>query len=128
MNEDPIFPAFPEPPDYRVDWDQLLQTYPWLQSLDGCPQDPIHHAEGDVFIDTRMVAEVLAADSEWQALDDTHRDALFAAALLHDISKPETTKVEDGRITSKGHAWKGALRAQHLLYQEWPFDNAISFE
>ena len=39
----------------RVRWDDL-QAFDWVRALASCPQDPIHHAEGDVWIHTRMIS------------------------------------------------------------------------
>lgn len=41
----------------------------------------------------------------------TRRETLKLAALLHDVSKPETRSVEDGRIRFLGHDALGAVRA-----------------
>jgi hypothetical protein len=88
----------------------------------GVPQDPIHHAEGDVWIHTRMVCDALVALPEWAALDDAARLRLFAAALLHDVGKPHCTVVEpDGRVRSPGHSPKGSLLARRILWSMgWP--------
>jgi predicted kinase len=101
-----------------VDWDLYDREYPWIQRLRGCPQDPIHHAEGDVWIHVRMVCEELAALHAWRALDPVTRRMLFAAALLHDSGKPDCTKHEsDGRITSRGHSRRGAILARQILWR-----------
>lgn len=28
------------------DWAALEEAFPWIARLRGCPQDPVHHAEG----------------------------------------------------------------------------------
>jgi predicted kinase len=116
-------PPCPGPPDYRVDWDWLDREYDWIRNLAGCPQNPIHHAEGDVWIHTRMVCEALAALPSWRALPEVERRLLFSAALLHDVAKPECTRTEaDGRITAPGHSRRGAIIARRLLWRmEVPF-------
>jgi predicted kinase len=106
----------PGPPDYRLPWADMTAEYPWLQTLAGCPQDPIYHAEGDVWIHTRMVCEELLALDAWRALDDETRRTLFAAAALHDIGKPDCTKEENGRITSRGHSRRGTILGRNLLW------------
>src|SRR5687767_209798 len=55
------------PDPERVPWDEL-QVFDWVRALEGCPQDPIHHAEGNVWIHTRMVLETLLGLPEWRAL------------------------------------------------------------
>lgn len=107
----------PAPPDWRLSWDAMRAEYGWLDALYACPQDPIHHAEGDVGTHTRMVCEELFALPAWRALDGGERQVLFAAAVLHDVAKPACTKLEDGRITSRGHSRRGAVMARELLWR-----------
>lgn len=95
-----------------------LQHFPWVQALRDCPQDPVHHAEGNVWIHTGMVLEALAADTRFSSLDERAGDVLWAAAVLHDVAKPETTEVQaNGRVTAKGHSARGALRARRILWE-----------
>jgi putative nucleotidyltransferase with HDIG domain len=107
-----------DPPSLdRVPWGEL-QAFDWVQALAGCIQDPIHHAEGDVWIHTRMVLEELLHMAAWRALGDRDRLAVWLGCLMHDIAKPRTTKVEeDGRITAKGHSRAGELMARKILWE-----------
>jgi predicted kinase len=108
----------PRPPDWRVDWDALDARFEWVRAMRGVPQDPVHHAEGDVWIHTRMVLEALRDVPEWRALDEPSREIVFLAALLHDVGKPRCTRTEDdGRITSRGHSLRGAILARRLLWR-----------
>src|SRR5215470_7818565 len=107
----------PAPPDWRLPWDEMLAEYEWLRELYSCPQDPIHHAEGDVGTHTRMVCDELVALPAWRGLSVRDRRVLFAAAVLHDVAKPECTKEEDGRITSRGHSRRGAVKVRNLLWR-----------
>ena len=108
------FPV-PTSPDWRVDWD-ALQDHPFVGALKDCPQDPIHHAEGNVWIHTRMVLEALADDQHFRHLPTEQQLVVFTAALLHDVAKPATTVVEpDGRVTAKGHSSRGAIMARTIL-------------
>jgi predicted kinase len=89
-------------------WGAIERRYPWLSSLADTPQDPHHHAEGDVLTHTRMVVEALLALPAWQTLSHTERSVLFLAALMHDIAKPICTEVDEkGKIVSPKHALKG---------------------
>ncbi|WP_394850208.1 AAA family ATPase [Pendulispora brunnea] len=107
----------PQAPDYRVPWD-ALQVFPWVRALEACPQDPIHHAEGNVWIHTRMVLETLAAMKAWRELPEEDRRAVYLACLLHDVAKPATTRTEDdGRVTAKGHSRRGELMARKILWE-----------
>lgn len=107
----------PAPPDYGVPWGEL-QAFDWVRALEGCPQDPIHHAEGNVWIHTRMVLETLVSLPAWRALRDEDRAAVWIACLLHDVAKPATTKEEEGgRVTAKGHSRAGEMLARRLLWE-----------
>lgn len=111
-------PPCPESPNWLVAWDELDGLYPWIRHLAGCPQDPIHHAEGDVWIHTRMVCEALTALPAWRNLPDEERRIVFAAALLHDVGKPDCTRREpDGRISSRGHSRRGSILARQILWR-----------
>jgi len=108
----------PAAPDWQIDWGRIWALWPQLAALDVCPQDPVHHAEGDVGTHTRMVVEELVSMSAWRSLDQRQQSCLFWAAVLHDIGKPAVTRIEDnGRVTSRGHSRVGALIARQLLWE-----------
>ena len=107
----------PVPPDWHVEWNAIDDSFSWIQQLRGCQQDEIYHGEGDVWIHTRMVIETLASSDAWQRLPETERSILFAAALLHDVAKPACTRLDQGRITSRGHSQRGAIDARQILWQ-----------
>lgn len=81
----------------------VLRYHPLLQALVDCPQDPTHHPEGSVWNHTMMVIDE-AAKRKDQSKNPT---AFMWAALLHDIGKPATTEVRDGKITAYNHDKKG---------------------
>ncbi|HBP18829.1 MAG TPA: poly(A) polymerase [Planctomycetes bacterium] len=120
----------PQPPAWSPDPAALWERYPWLARLDECPQDAVFHAEGDVGRHTRMVIAALAELPAWRALEPAARAELFAAALLHDVAKPDVTEVlPDGHVSSKGHAKKGARRARRILWElgaDWQARERIS--
>ena len=123
MSEHLSFSWSPSPPLYGVDWEVVEREFPVLARLAGCPQDNLHHAEGDVLIHTRMVVEALTAIPAWRALPRTERGIVFTAALLHDVAKPACTRIEDGRITSRGHSKRGAIMTRSVLWSmNLPFD------
>ena len=108
----------PTPERSALDWDRLVETFAWMRSLAGCPQDPVHHAEGDVWVHTRMVCETMIAMPSWRALPERERATVLAAGIFHDIAKPATTRCDaDGRITAHGHSRRGALMARSELYR-----------
>lgn len=101
------------------DWENIRNSFLWIQDMEGVLQDKVHHAEGDVAIHTRMVVEALLNLTEFQRLEEQEQEILFAAALLHDVEKRTTTIHEsDGRITSRGHARKGEFTARTILYKD----------
>jgi predicted kinase len=105
------------PTPRAVPWADL-QVFPWVRALEACPQDAIHHAEGNVWIHTRMVLETLVEMPGFQALGADDQRAVYVACLMHDIAKPFTTKTEDdGRVTAKGHSRAGELLARRLLWE-----------
>mgnify|MGYP001794974253 FL=1 len=111
------FPYCPNEGNFAINWRELLDKFEWLRVLADCPQDARYHAEGDVLTHTKLVCEALIALPEWQALPETQRSVLFAAALLHDVAKPHATKIEhSGAISSKGHVLQGAKMAREILW------------
>jgi predicted kinase len=108
----------PTPPAWRLDWDGLDEAFDWVRDLRDCPQSPVWHAEGNVWIHTRMVLEALIELPAWRALPDRERGIVFLAALLHDVSKPATTRLEpDGHISARGHSTHGSVRAREILWR-----------
>jgi tRNA nucleotidyltransferase (CCA-adding enzyme) len=90
--------------------DQLL---PELKPLLGCEQEPEWHPEGDVWTHTLMVidkARELNGD-----LDRPRLLAVLLGAVCHDLGKPATTAVIDGRIRSLDHEQAGVEPTLRLL-------------
>lgn len=115
---DTLLSLVPTAPDWSVDWTKIWPLWPELSALDKCPQDPIHHAEGDVGLHTRMVTEALVGLPEWRDLDLGSQSLLFWTAILHDIGKPATTREEEGgRISARNHARVGSLMARQMLWE-----------
>lgn len=113
----------PQAPAWTVDWEGLRESYEWLAALHDCPQDPGHHAEGDVGTHTRMCCEALAGSSVFQALSARERQIAFGAVVLHDVAKPERTRRQGDSITVPGHSARGAIMARQLLWRQGvPFD------
>ena len=99
-------------------WRRLRARFHWAARLDECAQDPRYHAEGDAGLHTRLVVQAMREDPEWQAADAGTRRLLLGAALLHDVGKPDTTRVEsDGSITARGHPRRGAIIARNVLWE-----------
>ena len=89
------------------------RLWPECAALVGCPQEPEWHPEGDVWTHTGLVldeAARLAAD-----LPRARRATLMLAAVAHDFGKPATTRLEDGRVRSRGHEEAGVAPALAFL-------------
>lgn len=116
--KDTILRLTPEPPDRSVSWDALRRTGPGvlLSQMEGVPQDPVYHGEGDVLAHTQMVCEALVGLEQFRRLDERKRQEVFLAALLHDAGKIRCTRQEDGRWISPRHGAAGAAMARELLW------------
>jgi tRNA nucleotidyltransferase (CCA-adding enzyme) len=93
--------------------DVTARMLPEMHALIDCPQEPEWHPEGDVWIHTLMVideARRLNGD-----LDRARLAAVMLGAVCHDLGKPATTAVIDGRIRSLGHEEAGVEPATRLL-------------
>ena len=84
-------------PGKLPDWQALEHRFSWFADMKNVPQDPEWHAEGDVFVHTKMVCEALLQLPEFQALSEQEQHILFTAAMLHDVEKRSTTKTRDPR-------------------------------
>lgn len=99
------------------EWSYLESRFDWVRRMKEVPQDPHYHAEGDVATHTQMVLRALQNESTFLQLCGQDQEILWAAALLHDVEKYSTTVFEThGRITSNGHARKGAQFVRQLFY------------
>ena len=105
-------------PGQTPDWAWILHAIPELALLESTPQDPYYHAEGNVWIHTRMVIHALMRAAEYIDGSDDERFVLFYAALLHDIAKPATTVIDadSGRIGQPGHSKRGAIDARIICW------------
>jgi tRNA nucleotidyltransferase (CCA-adding enzyme) len=91
----------------------IARLFPELKALDGCPQEPEWHPEGDVWVHTLQVV-----DQARTRIDDLPRPkqlAMMLGAVCHDLGKPATTRFADGRIRSLDHEEQGVAPALSLL-------------
>lgn len=86
---------------------------PELRPLVDCPQEPEWHPEGDVWVHTLMVVD--QASTRIDDLDRPRQATVMLGALCHDLGKPSTTAVVDGRIRSLDHEQAGVAPALALL-------------
>lgn len=117
------FDTVPKTPQDGVDWAALSDLIPWRQDMLGCMQDPVFHAEGDVWTHTQMVVSALLGTSDYWALPETRRRILFWAAVLHDIAKPKTRDVyyddhlKRERVSHPRHSRLGEQMARPFLWE-----------
>jgi tRNA nucleotidyltransferase (CCA-adding enzyme) len=96
-----------------LDLGVLDQVLPEMTSLVGCEQEPEWHPEGDVWVHTLMVidkARELNGD-----LDRPRLITVMLGAVCHDLGKPSTTALLDGRIRSLNHEEAGVAPTVSLL-------------
>lgn len=97
---------------------KLAGSHPELLAMEGVPQNPEYHGEGDVLRHTELVCNELTGLPMWQALPEEEKALLFLAAAFHDIGKPVCTKQEDGKWVSPKHTVVGEKIFRRIAYQE----------
>jgi tRNA nucleotidyltransferase (CCA-adding enzyme) len=89
------------------------RVFPEMAALNGCPQDAEWHPEGDVWIHTLMVID--QARARIAGLDRGPAVAMMLGAICHDLGKPATTAMIEGRWRSPGHEAAGVAPTIALL-------------
>jgi len=90
----------------------IIQRYfPELEILVGTMQEPDWHGEGDCWNHTLLVVD--EGTKYRNSLE--YPTAFMFACLCHDLGKPATTEVIDGRITSRGHEDEGEPIARKFM-------------
>jgi len=86
----------------------LGQIIPEMLPLKGCEQPPQFHPEGDVWVHTRKMLELLRAEVTVPVV---------FSVLLHDIGKPATFSLDpaEGRIRFNAHDKVGAGMARAIM-------------
>jgi poly(A) polymerase len=86
----------------------LKEILPEIEALKGCEQPAQFHPEGDVFVHTRAMLELLPPDAP---------ASLALAVLFHDIGKPPTFRyhADEDRIRFSGHDRVGAAMTEKLM-------------
>ncbi|HZM52485.1 MAG TPA: hypothetical protein VFE68_18420 [Vicinamibacteria bacterium] len=98
------------------EWGMLPAVAPELIPLIGTPQDPEWHPEGDVWIHTLLAVD--QAVPLLEGLDTARAHAVMLGVLCHDLGKPETTQLLEGRLRSYGHEEAG-LPPTNALLDRW---------
>jgi poly(A) polymerase len=103
-----VHPARARGLDLLVDSGLIRHFLPEVLPMIGCEQPPEWHPEGDVYVHTRIMLDMLGPEAPLE---------LCLAVLLHDIAKPPTRTfdVEAGRIRFNGHDAMGAAMAEEIL-------------
>jgi putative nucleotidyltransferase with HDIG domain len=105
-----------KPSDYitSLSNDPALTVYPFqmLWKLKDTEQSKKYHPEGSVWNHTMLVLDE-AAKVRSQSRDT---ETFMWAALLHDIGKPETTRMRKGKITSYDHDRVGEKLSADFLH------------
>lgn len=104
----------------------IEREYPELYALVQTEQDPEWHPEGTVWTHTMMVMDAAAriTRQKERGLAETERLQVILGALVHDLGKPATTKMENGRLRSLGHEEAGVDPAKKL-FARWAFSSEI---
>lgn len=92
-----------------LDSSGLMQAVlPEITALKGCEQPPQFHPEGDVFVHTRAMLDLLPQQVSVP---------LVFSVLLHDVGKPATFtySADEDRIRFSGHDKVGAEMAAHIM-------------
>jgi tRNA nucleotidyltransferase (CCA-adding enzyme) len=89
------------------------QLLPEMVPLYDCPQDAEWHPEGDVWTHTLMVID--EARRRNADLDRARLATVMLGAVCHDLGKPATTAMVDGRWRSPGHEAAGVAPATRIL-------------
>ncbi len=96
-----------------------MAHFPELHALEGVPQDPDWHPEGDVATHTMLVVNQAARVASQAGLEGDDRAVLLFAALCHDFAKATTTLMRERegkmRWTSWGHEAAGGPVARGFL-------------
>jgi tRNA nucleotidyltransferase (CCA-adding enzyme) len=109
------------------DWGMLPVVAPELVSLGVTPQDPEWHPEGDVWTHSLQVVDEAALLLDDFADDRPRAITVMLGALCHDLGKPATTRLEDGRIRSRGHEEAG-LGPTSTLLDRWNVHTLLGYD
>lgn len=96
-----------------LDLGVMDKLFPDLKALVGCPQEPAWHPEGDVWVHTLQAVDLAAG-----ALADLpapKQVVVMLGTLCHDLGKPPTTRVIEGRIRSLDHEAAGLPPTERVL-------------
>lgn len=95
----------------------IEKYYPELHALRGTPQEAEWHPEGDAWVHTMMVVDAAAKIIRQPEREFSKSEKLqvMIGALCHDLGKPSTTELIDGKIRSRGHEEAGRKPTEEML-------------
>ena len=110
----------PSSPSEEIDWQGVnaLLGVTCFADMKSTAQNPLYHGEGDVYTHTQMVYRELANSATFHALNPRQKAELFLAAILHDIGKVKTTRIENGDWVSPHHAATGSHIVRRFLWED----------
>jgi tRNA nucleotidyltransferase (CCA-adding enzyme) len=108
----------------ETDW---LRHFPEIAALEGLPQEPEWHPEGDVLVHTGHCLDALVGLDSWREGTPAARRMLSFAVLAHDFGKAGTTKQAERRgrlrwISPEHEAAGGPLAETFLTRIGAPLD------
>ena len=88
-----------------------IEKFPELDAMRGCPQNPVYHPEGDVWVHTLMAIDNAAfllhhIPKNWKL-------GYMFGVLCHDIGKPATT--DPVTLTANGHDITGKIITEKFI-------------
>lgn len=107
------------------EWGLLAAVAPELVPLADTPQDALWHPEGDVWTHTLQALDQAAPLVV--GLDPPRALAVMLGTLCHDLGKPATTIVEQGRVRSPGHEEAGVAPTLSLL-ERWRVHSLAGYD
>ncbi len=87
--------------------DIIPHYYPELAALIGTPQEKEWHPEGDVWTHTLLAMDECARSLANNPQPTHYNLTIMLGVLCHDLGKPVTTKLVEGRLRSFGHEEAG---------------------
>ncbi len=93
----------------------LQEIHPQFPPLAETPQEPEWHPEGNAWIHTLMSVDWASELCDSVNLDENKKFTIILATLCHDLGKPETTELKDGRYISHGHEPAGEKPTREFL-------------
>ena len=115
-----IASCIPRSPEAEIPWGRIDHLFAdsGYSGMKVTMQNPLFHGEGNVYVHMQMVCRELTKDPAFYKLSARQQNELFLAAILHDIGKVKTTRLEDGNWVSPHHSSTGSQMARAFLWQD----------